>query len=254
MATNGKAAMIATFNAYHLGDNLVHLHFMRKLALAHPDKTFGHYANAQHGPQLRPILANVPNLELLETCPTTALNAWRGHEGFWHQHQQRSNFVLFHLDWFDHLAKKMGLENPIRNAADMRFDYAALAAEQSGAIFDVLVINSIPHSGQFGAFNLHEMTNMVQTLLSKGKSVITTYPTGLCESTHNGTTGKSITGIGALSYFAKSIVGVVTGPSWPCMNIWNLDKKFIWMLDDERVDLMPNTVHVHSVKEALAAL
>jgi hypothetical protein len=165
--------------------------------------------------------------------------------------------VFFHFDWFEHLAKQMGLVSPILTEADLRFDYPAMAPISfphhfENPKFDVLVINSIPHSGQFGQFNPHDMVKMVQALLDKGKTVITTAPTGTAaKSTHDGTSGLSVTGIGRLSIAARAIVGVVTGPSWTTMNVWNVDKKFVYLLDYERVNIMPNTEHVTSCAEAM---
>ena len=251
--------MIATFNAFHLGDNLVHLHFMRSLAKKYPEKQFGHYANPQHAPQLRPVVEDLPNLKLLDTCPADAVNAWRGTDDFWYLHSERHDFVRFHCDWFHYLAGKLGLENPVRYEADMQFDYPALAPAPGTdhfehPTFDVLLINSIPHSGQFLGFNIHDFRAMAKTLTEYGKKVITTLPTGICDSTHNGTTGLPVTAIGRLSTAAKAIVGCVTGPSWTCFNIWNREKKFINILDNERVGIMPNTHHVKSCAEALALL
>ncbi len=250
--------MISTYNAYHLGDNLVHLNFMRRLAQKHPDQQFGHYAAAQHTTQLTPLVQDLPNLKLLAECPPDAVNAWRGDNGYWHTHAQRNDFVAFHLDWFAHLAKQMGLESPVKTAADMMFDYPALApAEGTDHFehpqFDVLVINSIPHSGQFRGFNSHDFDAMIRTLISRGLNVTTTFPSNTpAPSTHDGTSGLSVTAIGRLSTAARVVLGMVTGPSWPTMNVWNKGKKFIWMLDDERVEIMPNTAHVHSCGEALS--
>lgn len=252
--------MIATFNAYHLGDNLVHLHFLRALAREYPDLEFGHYASAQHKAQLAPVVEDMANIKLLDTCPHDAINAWRGDGHYWHMHEQRNNFTWFHYDWFHYLAGKMGLKSPISQTEQFLFDYPALAPADGtdhfeNPEFDVLVINSIPHSGQFRGWNPHDMDTLIQTLMDRGKKVITTFPSNTAAtSTHDGTSGLSVTAIGRLSTRAKAIFGVVTGPSWTCMNAWNKDKNFVWMLDDELVNIMPKTWHVHSCAEALKYL
>ncbi len=251
--------MIQTFNSYHLGDNLVHLSFLRRLAKKYPEKSFSHYAAPQHRPQLVSVIEDLPNIVLSDECDGSAINAWRGAGNFWHLHAKRNDFVEFHVDWFHHLAEQMGLESPIHGAEDLMFDYPALAPAPGTEHFehpqfDVLLINSIPHSGQFRGFNTHDFATLAKTLTDQGKTVITTFPTGVCESTHDGTTGLPVTAIGRLSTSAKAIVGVVTGPTWTCYNVWNKGKKFIQLLDEERVNIMPNTEHVHSCGEALAKL
>jgi hypothetical protein len=251
--------MIVTFNAFHLGDNLVHLHFMRACAKAYPSKEFAHYANPQHTPQLQPLVSDISNLKLLDTCPENAINAWRGADDFWYLHSERNDFTRFHCDWFAHLARKMGLDNPVCEAEEMQFDYPALApapgtGHSEHSVFDYLLINSIPHSGQLRSFNTQAFTLMAKQLVDRGAKVITTFPTGVCDSTHDGSNGLSVTAIGRLSTAARTIIGCVTGPSWPCMNIWNRGKRFIWMLDNERVQIMPDTKHVRTCEEALSLL
>lgn len=245
--------MIVTGNAFHLGDNLVHLHFLRACAKKYPSEQFGHWANAQHRSQLQPLVDDLPNLKLLDACPEDAVNAWRGAGDFWYLHSERHDFVKFHCDWFHHLAGKMGIESPRH---DLMFDYPALAPHplNTTPVFDVLLINSIPQSGQFRAFNPYDFTQLAKTLTEQGKKVISTFPTGFCDCTHDGARGLSVTAIGRLSTAAKAIVGCVTGPAWPCMNVWNKDKKFIWLLDSETVGIMPNTRHAHSCEEAVKLL
>ena len=245
--------MISTYCAFHLGDNLVHLNFMRRLALKYPDLQFGHCANTQHQVQLAPLYAGVKNLKQLFECPDDAINAWRGDQNYWHMHSQRNDFTRFHFDWFAYLANKMGLESPIKTREDMMFDYPALAPIGSPTkLFDYLIINSVPHSAQFQGFNSHEFARMVQTLLDRGKTVVTTFPTGtMAECTHDGSSGLSVTAIGKLSQSCGMIVGVATGPIWTCFNKWNADKQFVLMLDHEFVKIMNNVAHVKSYTEAI---
>lgn len=249
-----------TFNAYHLGDNLVHLHFLRKMAARYPEETFAHWANPQHVPQLMPLVEDVPNLTLLPEMDSKAINAWRGDGGFFYGHPHRNDFVKFHLDWFGYIAGKMGLESPIQDAGDMLFDYPALEravneCEVKESPYDFLVINSFPHSGQLRGFNPHSFEQLIHRLNGRGYSVVTTYPAGVpVTSTHDGQRGLSVTAIGGLSVHCRSIVGVATGPIWTTFNIWNRETPRIIMLDDERIFLTPNTRHVRSCEEAEAML
>jgi hypothetical protein len=112
-----------THNGYHLGDNLVHLNFLRKVALANPDRQFVHAAQWQYIRQLRDVIADVPNIKLEEfgyLLPADSLDSWRGANNFWYSHPNRNDFVNFHLDaWFPYLCERMGVENPMRSSKDM---------------------------------------------------------------------------------------------------------------------------------------
>ena len=142
---------------------------MRALAKAHPDVQFGHYANLQHQGQLKPLVEDLPNLKLLDTCPDGAVQTWRGADNFWYLHAERNQFVQFHLDWFWSLAKKLGFESPFTKAEDLQFDYPAMAPAPGTdhfqhPVFDFLLINSIPHSGQFRGYNQHEFRAMAEAM------------------------------------------------------------------------------------------
>jgi len=140
---------IRTHCAFHLGDNLIQLHFLRKVALANPDRQFVHYAQNQYNWQLRPVIEDVPNLMLDDygyTLPSDSINSWRGDKQIWYQSPNRNDFVRFHIyEWFPHLCYRMEVENPIRQPKDMLFDYPAIRSPIADLVsFDVLVINSPP--------------------------------------------------------------------------------------------------------------
>src|SRR6266699_2586382 len=121
---------IRTHNAYHLGDNLVHLNFLRRAALENPGRRFVHRAQWNYLDQLREVVADVPNIDLSDfnyMMPTNSIDAWRGAGGFWYSHPDKFDFTKFHIkSWFPHLAKRMGIENPIGSTSDMLFDYPAI--------------------------------------------------------------------------------------------------------------------------------
>lgn len=248
--------MIATFNAYHLGDNLIHLNFLRRCALAYPDREFAHYCAEQHRVQLLLVIADLPQIQLVSECPSEAINAWRGADNFWYSHENRNDFVWFHKDWFWYLSKKMGLtDSPIQRAEDMLFDYPALAPSGAPtAAFDYLIINSFPHSGQLSGFNPHDFVRLVETLQARGKVCITTMPTGRCECTNDGNRGLDVTAIGRLSQSARHIVGVATGPIWTTFNKWNVNTPRVILLDNEHLDLVEGVRHVRNVAEAMEYL
>jgi hypothetical protein len=254
------ARRIATFNALHLGDNLVHLHFLRALARRHPDIHFTHGAPAEHLGQLDPLVVGLPNLQLVDIGDVGqgAINAWRGAGGHWYAHPQRLDFVAYHLAWFRHLAGQMQLETPFHCAADLLFDYPALSPSLSAYVLKpttFLLVNSVPQSGQWSGYNLAAWAYLAAQLIRAGHTVTTTQPLQLA-----GYPGPlpctrdaplSVTGIGRFSHseHVRCIIGCVTGPMWPTLNIYNCHRVHrIHLLDHERVDLIPeHTVHTNSL-------
>jgi hypothetical protein len=241
-----------THNAYHLGDNLVHLNFLRKVALANPDRQFVHAAQWQYLRQLQDVISDVPNVELKDfnyTTPSDSINAWRGDKQFWYSHPNRNDFVKFHVEsWFPFLSERMNVENPIKCATDMLFDYPAIQQQQCGPeSCEVLVINSPPGSGQFTEYNQFALRDIATKIEQKGFSVISSDPARAY---------RSVTQYGHLSLHCHTILMVSTGPSWPTFNVWNQEsvKNRIILLEPERVNLSPNTMHCATVDEAAEVL
>jgi hypothetical protein len=238
--------MIHTYNEYHLGDQLVHLNFLRRAAKENPDLEFVHHCNANHHSQLAPLVEDVPiSLEGLY-IPPGAINAWIGHANFFYEHPHRADWVLFHLAWFDRLASVMEIANPIACREDFLFDYPKLQINNFMP-FDYLIINSPPNSGQLPDYDPQFFQNRVRNLVNEGLKVITTHPTGLCNSTLEWEFDVSM--IGALSKEARHIEGVATGPMWTTFNIFNKDKVLsrTFYCAHQTVNLTDNTITKHSL-------
>ena len=234
--------MIHTYNEYHLGDNLIHLHYLRKVCEQNPDLEFTHHCNPQYHNQLTPLLEDMPiGLQGL-SIPTSAHNAWIGYQNFFYNHQARRDWVVFHQSWFDYLSDRLEVANPIACKEDFLFDYPALNVPIP-ITFDYLIINATPNSGQLPDFNPEFFHNRVRNLLNEGFSVITTNPTGMGLSTLE--MGLDVTGIGSLSKYCKHIEAVDTGPLWTTFNKFNqnsvLSRK-IYGTTSDRIDITPNTV------------
>lgn len=253
---------INTFNALHLGDNLVHLHFLRGLAKKYPEIHFTHGAPDQHLSQLAPLAWDLGNLEItsIALTPQGALNAWRGAEGHWYGHPNRNDFADYHLDWFRKLANRMGLDSPFWQRSDLLFDYPALQNKKTEATakkggWDFLIINSPPQSGQFSGYDPQAFYNLIGELKKK-HDVITTLPSGHPDVFDTYRFGADITSIGRTSQLARCIIAVATGPIWTTFNVWNKDtvKLRVILLDHERIELAPNTVHARSVGEVAPIL
>ncbi len=254
-----------THNSYHLGDNLVHLNFLRRVALAHPDRKFVHYCQWQYIRQLSDVVRDVRNIELKPLdymLPADSVNAWRGDQGFWYSHEHRNDFVKFHVEyWFPFLASMMNVENPVRTAADMLFDYPAILHGLNGQFrtdYEVLVINSPPGSGQFHDYKAYELATLASAISANGFKVVATHelPSHILNVDCTATVGLTVTQIGTLSLHCHTVLMVSTGPSWPTFNVWNQDtvKNRIILLEPERVNLSPHTFHCASIIEAAEAL
>ena len=248
------ARVFATYNAYHLGDNLLTLHYLRGLAKAYPVFHFTHAAPATYLGQLAPLAADLPNLSLSalhdSPPPPTAHNAWLGADGWFYGQPDRHDFVAIYLRHFRRLSQALGLPSPFTKARDLLFDYPALESPLPAELDDghrILVINSAPQSGQFPAYDPAAFDRIVRDLRNAGHIVATTSPSphaSLCTQD----TRMDITAIGRLSQTATAIIGVPTGPLWPTFNIWNADtiKTRILLLDTERVDILPeHTMHAN---------
>jgi hypothetical protein len=248
------ARVFATYNAYHLGDNLLTLHYLRGLAKAYPAFHFTHAAPATYLGQLAPLAADLPNLSLSalhdSPPPPTAHNAWLGADGWFYGQPDRHDFVAIYLRHFRRLSQALGLPSPFTKARDLLFDYPALESPLPAELDDghrILVINSAPQSGQFPAYDPAAFDRIVRDLRNAGHIVATTSPSphaSLCTQD----TRMDITAIGRLSQTATVIIGVPTGPMWPTFNIWNADtiKTRILLLDTERVDILPeHTMHAN---------
>lgn len=210
--------MIHTYNEYHLGDNLIHLNFLRRACQVNPEVEFTHHCHPQYHAQLQPLCEGAPIwLEGL-SVPPKAFNAWLGHCNFIYEHPHRRNWLLVHQAWFDRLSSVMQITNPMACKEDYLFDYPSLGV----AIypdFDYLVINAPPQSGQLPDFKPYFFDKTVRKLLNEGKKVITTHPTGMCNSTLEW--GMDVTQIGNLSNYCKHILSVDTGPLWTTFNVHN---------------------------------
>ncbi len=249
---------ISTFNALHLGDNLVHLHFLRALAKKYPEHEFHHGAQDQYLGQLVPLCWDLPNLELhpIAQVGQGAINAWCGAGGWWYQQPDTTDWLAAYKRWLDHLAGLMGLQNPIQERTDFLFDYPSLQrAEDTGAMTDqtapradILVINSRPMSGQADGYDHTAFDHIIEDLRAAGHVVAHTAPSlagNFCTMDRK----MDVTAIGRLSQTVKAIVGVSTGPKWTTFNIWNREtvKLRLILCNRERVEMLPTVVSANSL-------
>ena len=240
---------IYTHNDYHLGDQLIHLNFLRRVAASHPNVRFVHACHEQLISQLTELVVDLPNISLrnLKDRVEGSIDCWKNRKDRFYGHPDRDNWVTFHLEHFDLLAKDMGVDNPIRSPRDLLFDYPMLDAGRAEP-FDFLIINSMPFSNQ-----LHIQPNafdpLIGRLMDKGYTLCTT---ARCSYAVPCTQPFSVTAVGCISRYCKYIVGVATGPIWPTFNVHNYDTVAlrVILLESERIYLTPNTEHASSVMQA----
>ena len=240
--------MIHTYNEYHLGDNLVHLNYLRRACRENPDLEVVHHCNPAHVGQLMPLTEGVA-IQLADLyVPPGAINAWIGTDNFYYEHPQRNDWVNFHLAWFDRLSSVMEISNPMACREDFLFDYPALHCVFADP-FDYLIINSPPNSGQLPDYTPDFFNKRVRNLVNDGVKVVTTAPTGMCPCTldHHFT----VTDIGVLSKYVKHIEGVATGPMWTTFTIFNVNKVLsrTFYCAHQSVNLTDNTITKHSISE-----
>ena len=110
-----------THNAFHLGDNIIQIGFLRRMAKAHPQFTFDHICHAQYHAALQSLITDLPQIRLLELTeePQNSIDSWRGCNGFWYTHPLKTDFAAFHIEHFHFIALRMGLPSPILTADDL---------------------------------------------------------------------------------------------------------------------------------------
>jgi hypothetical protein len=250
----GRDGLYHTFNEWHLGDNLIHLNFLRRLAVEHPDCEFIHACRGHYIKELESIVWPLKNIKIapLKGRNPHAVDAWinqgafspRG--GFVAKSPLRLNWVEFYKGFFADLARRMGLETPIHSDEDLLFNYPALMNDtQLPGRWDVLVCNSSMMSSQVRGWKDADWDDIIQRLIQKGQRVVCTKPsrTGTtCTAEH----GLSVTGIGNVSMRVDKIIGCPSGPMWPTYNVWTKNKSRVVLQGTETVALGTDTTHARN--------
>jgi len=252
-----------SYNEFHLGDNLIHLHFLRALAKRNQANQFIHYAHQCHLPQLEEAVTDLDNLLLLPLGEKVnggygdfGFNAWKNADGYWQHHRDQNWYAEFYLQFFAMFAHRWGLETPFNKRTDLLFDYPAIAETRIGLAagdFDFLVVNSQPSSGQFRAYDsVNCMDGFARDLVRAGHRVVTTRPVEGLPCTLNDKL--TISQIGTLSLHIPHLVMVSTGPSWPTFNVWNQGtvKTRLLLIDcgEDLTTLCPGTVQTNTLAGA----
>lgn len=263
----------SSYNEFHLGDNLVVLHFLRKLAGAHPEHTFEHAVPGGDLEALREFV-DLPAIQLAALPrPGAAVgrNLWKNAGEFWASHPNREDHAAFTLAWYAKLAGDWGLPAPCQTPPDLLFDFPCLSWPnlKRHAHFDFLIINSQPCSGQLRAYTTQDyLTPLIVELAREGHRVAYTQPLFLDREATPAeaevvaaardrllctrAAHLTLAGIGRLSLRCALVMGVATGPLWPCLNIWNRTKPVCALLDhvlgpEDLTTLKPHCYQVETV-------
>lgn len=249
---------IYTFNQFHLGDNLVFLHLLRALAKPRPGTPFVHFCHAHLLPQLQEAVADLLNISLepfesplWKHKQNEAVDTWKNTEGYWEESAHRwewSRFMLQHHAW---TAMRMGMATPFSCVEHLLFDYPALEKVVEEPARDFLVIDAEPHSGQLKPMAKHGsgyLDQFIALLRNSGYDVRTT---SACKKD-----GYTITQIGALALKCRHVVGVMTGPAWPCISttrhhLTSEGRRTIFLLDNGEKLGLPGVEQCANVEELL---
>ena len=228
---------IWTHNHFNLGDNLLFLHLLRSIAKSHPDHWFVHFCAGCHADALRDMTRDIPNIlidtfdmrSLWDNVKDVSIDTWKnagaenGKLGFWERSQFRWDFSNFYLEHHAWTARRMGLKSPFVIKEHLLFDYPGLE-NKGDYVFDFLIINSEPCSGQFGPMKQHGSGYLDELILDLAKRhrVITTNKVGNLPCTRAPFVADlSITEIGQMSSRCKHHLMVASGPMWPTINTHN---------------------------------
>lgn len=210
----------------HLGDCLLHAHFMRKCVDKNPNISFDFHLIDKHWDQTREYIEDIPQIRCLpyDTAPHNILRGWVGQFGIPPLPCPLDGLRLYSYKLL--CERKMGIECPFKDEYDLLYDNPKIKDGYDVPSFDVLLINSIPLSNQVD-FDQNDYIRFCEKLLKKNKTVITTNKIeGIpCTLDYN----LSVMGIGCLSTKCDIITGIGTGAMQCCLNVWNKDKKFYYI-------------------------
>jgi len=227
----------------HLGDCLLHAHFMRKVVEHNPNITFDFYLIKKHWDQTLEYISDIPQIRCLQydLCPQKHLRGWVGQFGIPSLPCQLDNLRLNSYKKLSHL---MGIECPFRDVYDLLYDNPninkhALNLPQ----FDVLLINSIPLSNQI-KYNANDYENLAHSIINKQRTVITTAKIPNIPCTLD--LELTVMGIGSLSLNCNIIAGIGTGAMQCCLNAWTKNKK-IYYIDNHHTFQMKHITMINNI-------
>lgn len=223
----------------HLGDCILHAHFLRQLLKVNPQiERIYLYQYSKHYTQVREFLEDIiehPDQRIrmaaYEAAPPNALRGWVGQFGI---PPLPCALDTLRFNAYNTLCKMINVTSPFKNLRDILIDHPSLYKTENFSNYDVLLINSVPLSNQCN-FDISEFDNLAYRIKEKGKTVISTNKIPNIDCTID--KGYSVLDIGRLSCRAKYIIGIGTGPMICCLNVRNQVNKFLYIDQHHYFDL-----------------
>lgn len=228
---------IYTYIEYHLGDNLTHICYLRRLASDYANINFKHYCKTEYISELNFYTADLNNISIepLQNRILGAANAWKNYQKYWEGHAFKNIFHIFYKEFYDQLSEKLGLSNPMLDGLDFIFDEKIIRLALKGRDFksyDWLVVNSTPLSSQFTDANNSLDEFCIE--LAKKNSIITTKKVASIPCTTD--LNMSLLEIAGQSMSTKYQLMISTGPSWLVLNGFNIsNSKGIYILCENEI-------------------
>lgn len=223
--------MTKHFNTYiepHLGDNVRHLDYLRKIVDLDSNYHFTHYARERYLNELQTQIVGYENNIQLKSyeqgIPPDAIHGWintdNWYEGYYYPNALKNNgyplmYDKMYIEWFNLLEQKYGLPNPIKTSEDFKTKFNGLENYDLPKQYDALLINSIPQSAQY-MYEEDLFEKLAHHLVSQGYKVITTRKINNIECTLDHS--YNLTQIAKISTKTPIIVAVDTGPIHLCLN------------------------------------
>ena len=231
-----------TYMELHLGDNVYHLDYLRKIIDNNPEYSFTHYAREIYLNELQAQIIGYENNVQLKSIeqgyPLDSIHGWINTDNWFHGYYRPKAFQLegcpiaydkMYIEWYDLLEQKYNLPNPIKTSEDFKLKFVGLDVYDLEKEYDVLIINSVPQSGQY---NYEEVLfkDLAYHLINQGYNIITTKKIDDIECTLD--YNYNLTQIAKISTKTPIIIAVHTGPLSLCLNKITLENcKFFHILD-----------------------
>ena len=239
--------MSKCFNTHmepHLGDNVYHLDYLRKIIDNNPEYYFTHYAREKYLNELQTqIIGYENNIQLKsyeQGIPSDSIHGWINTDNWFHGYYKPKalqiegcpiSYDKMYIEWYDLLEQKYNLPNPIKTSEDFKLNFKKLDTYDLEKIYDVLIINSIPQSNQYN-YEEDLFKKLTYHLIDQGYNVITTKKIDNIECTLD--YDYNLAQIAKISTKTPIIIAVHTGPLPLCLNKITLENcQFFHILDKD---------------------
>lgn len=255
------------YNQYHLGDQLMHIHFMNKLLSKNQDfKIYNYMSDAyikEADLHRHPDFINkITNLSLKER-KDGAENSWINRDRFhdkWIAGAGTHGFVdfdIFYSDFYNYLFDQIGIDGMSFTPEDSIIDHPAIMNGSENKHFDFLIINSDTKSGQWFS-NPGEWDTLINYLKGKGYKIVTTQkskfnsvPSTLEDFNMN------LLQLGRLAANCRFVVGNHTAPWLFALNKKSIEKiEFLICMQNKGLSYSYDKVYPvrHSIDEVYTIL